>query len=76
MLLLSLEIFYCYEYQSDKTGGNFSCAKYLAHFRSTINLIDADRFWSNFIYTFGKFWDPFSFALQTNVFVMEIYVNP
>ena len=24
-------------------------------------------FRSNFIYTFGKFWDPFSFALQTNV---------
>ena len=33
-------------------------------------------FRSNFICTFGKFGDPFSFALQTNVFVMEIYVTP
>ena len=29
----------------------------------------------NFIYTFGTFWDPFSFALQINVFVMVIYVT-
>ena len=33
--------FNCYEYQSDKTGGNLSCAKYLADFRSTFNLVDA-----------------------------------
>ncbi|KAK2562278.1 Transposon TX1 uncharacterized 149 kDa protein, partial [Acropora cervicornis] len=33
--------FNCYEYQTDKTGGNLSCAKYLANFRSTFHLIDA-----------------------------------
>ena len=33
--------FNCYEYQSDKTGGNLSCAKYLADFRTTFNLVDA-----------------------------------
>ena len=43
-------------------------------------LISANRwvltvFWVNFIYTFGKFWDPFSFALQISVFVMVIYAT-
>lgn len=33
--------FNCYEFQTDKTGGNLSCAKYLTDFRSTFNLIDA-----------------------------------
>ena len=30
-----------HEYQTHNTGGNLSCAKYLANFRSTFNLIDA-----------------------------------
>ena len=33
--------FNCYEFQTDKTGGNLSCAKYLTDFRSTFNLIHA-----------------------------------
>ena len=33
--------FNCYEYQTDKTGGNLSCAKYLANFQSTFHLNDA-----------------------------------
>lgn len=33
--------FNCYEYQTDKTSGNWSCAKYLSDFRSTFNLVDA-----------------------------------
>ena len=33
--------FNCYEYQTHNTGGNLSCAKYLANFRSTFNSIDA-----------------------------------
>ena len=31
----------CYEFQTDKTGGNLLCAKYLTDFRSTFNFIDA-----------------------------------
>ena len=33
--------FNCYQFQTDKTGGNLLCAKYLTDFRSTFNLIDA-----------------------------------
>lgn len=33
--------FNCYEYQTDKTAGNLSCAKYLVGFRSTCKLVDA-----------------------------------
>ena len=35
--------FNCYEFQTDKTGGNLSCAKCLTDFRSTFNLIDASH---------------------------------
>ena len=60
-----------------------SCEGFLSlqKLKSSEPLILANRqvltvFRSNFLYTFGKFWDPFSFALQTNVFVIEIYVTP
>ena len=33
--------FNCYEFQTDKTGANLLCAKYLTYFRSTFNFIDA-----------------------------------
>ena len=33
--------FNCYEFQTDKTGANLLCAKYLTYFQSTFNFIDA-----------------------------------
>ena len=68
----------CYEYQSNKTGGNFSCAKYLAHFRSTFNLIDAwhslnsrskPRTWFNSDFSIGSRLDNFFFCFSESFFL-------
>ena len=77
--------FNCYEYQSDKTGGNFSCAKYLAHFRSTFNLIDAwhrlnprskQCTWFNSDFSIGSRLDKFFVSQSLFSFVSNCVIKP
>ena len=77
--------FNCYDYQSDKTGGNLSCAKYLAHFRSTFNLIDAwhrlnprskPRTWFNSDFSIDSRLDIFFVSQSLFSFVSNCVIKP
>ena len=77
--------FNCYEYQSDKTGGNLSCAKYLADFRTTFNLVDAwhrlnprsrQCTWFNSDFSIGSRLDKFSVSQSLFSFVSNCEIKP
>ena len=77
--------FNCYEYQSDKTGGNLSCAKYLADFRSTFNLVDAwQRLnphsrqcnWFNSDFSIGSRLDKFLVSQSLFSFISNCEIKP
>ena len=62
--------FNCYEYDSDKFGGNVSLAAYLTEFRNTFNLVDvwhkihphsSDLSWFNSDFSIGSRLDKFFF---------------
>lgn len=77
--------FNCYEYQTDKTGGNLSCAKYLVDFRSTFKLVDAwhrlnprsrQCTWFNSDFSIGLRLDKF-FASQSPLsFISDCKIKP
>ena len=77
--------FNCYEYQTDKTGGNLSCAKYLANFRSTFHLIDAwhrlnprsrQCTWFNSDFSIGSRLDKIFVSLSLFSFVSKCEIKP
>ena len=77
--------FNCYEYQSDKTGGNLSCAKYLADFRTTFNLVDAwhrlnprsrQCTWFNSDFSIGSRLDKFLVSQSLFSFVSNCEIKP
>ena len=77
--------FNCYEYQSDKTGGNLSCAKYLADFRTTFNLVDAwhrlnprsrQCTWFNSDFSIGSRLDKFLVSQNLFSFVSNCEIKP
>ena len=79
------EDFNCYEYQSNKTGGNFSCARCLAHFRSTFNFINAwhrlnprskQCTWFNSDFSIGSRLDKFFVSQSLFSFVSNCVIKP
>ena len=77
--------FNCYEYQSDKTGGNLSCAKYLTDFCSTFNLVDAwhrlnprsrQCSWFNSDFSIGSRLDKFFVSQGLFSFVSKCEIKP
>ena len=77
--------FNCYEYQSDKTGSNLSCAKYLAHFRTTFNLVDAwhrlnprsrQCTWFNSDFSIGSRLDKFLVSQSLFSFISNCEIKP
>ena len=77
--------FNCYEYQSDKTGGNLSCAKYLADFRTTFNLVDAwhrlnprsrQCTWFNSDFSIGSRLDKFLVSQRLFPFISNCEIKP
>ena len=77
--------FNCYEFQTDKTGGNLSCAKYLTDFRSTFNLIDAwhrlnprsrQCTWFNSDFSVGSRLDKFLVSQSLLSFVSNCEIKP
>ena len=77
--------FNCYKFQTDKIGGNLSCAKYLTDFRSTFNLIDAwhrlnprshQCTWFNSDFSIGSRLDKFLVSQSLLSFVSNCEIKP